>query len=273
MTVTITQETITPVDAAKYLAANSHNRGLVENRVATIKQDILDNNYVLNGETIKFSDSDVLLDGQHRLQAVIEADKPIVTLVVRGLEATSQDTIDVGAKRTFSDILKLAGEHNTATLAACTRISWFIDTFGEPKTGPGQYPSVRQLTAYLGANPDLRKSGLVGQQAARSTLRIPSSIGGGLHYQMFRLDPTRADDFWNLLLLNDAPKGSPIYALRETLLKDLGKPHRMSPTHRAALIVKAWNFWVTGKTGMTHIMWRPSGSVSETFPKLINPND
>jgi len=271
MSIHISQETVTPEMAAKYLAANTHNRNLVEGRVTTFKNDIVAGRWALNGDTIKFSDSDVLLDGQHRLAAVVAADKPITTLVVRGLESDAQDTMDTGAKRTLANALTLAGEHNVNTLAAGVRIAWYIDTHGSPKTAPLGYPSNRELLDYLEKNPGLRDSALLGVQAGHSSLRIQSSIATGLHYLMSRLDQESADTFWNSLLENDTTKGDAIFALRESLTRDLGRPHRMNGNWKAATIIKAWNYWLEGRSGLSYVMWRGGGSAPEPFPALHAP--
>jgi hypothetical protein len=268
--ITISQETIGPELAAKYLAMNSHNRILNDSRVALLARDIANGNWVFNGESIKFGD-DGLIDGQHRLQAIVESGKPIETVVVRGLSASAQETVDRGAKRTVSDILKINGEKYTAVLAAAIRFVWMIDTYGKPITTPALYPTAKTLTDYLAAHPDLRDSSALGYQANVSTLRLPSSVSAALHYMERRIDPDKADLFWDTLLQNDAPKGDPIYALRETALRDLGRPHRMSTTHKAALLIKTWNFWLEGRTGMEHVYWRPAGSGAEGFPTLVNP--
>ena len=271
MTVTMTQETIGPDDAKELLKLNTKNRGLRKGLVESLKRDIKTDRWVLNGETIKISNTGVLLDGQHRLQAVVEADKPIVTMVVRGLDDATQTTVDSGARRQLHDVLKISGEPNATTLAAAARVSWFLDTYGTTRVF-GIQPSKAELLDYYEKNPDLRNAATLGVTAPRSTLRIPGSSAAALWYQMSRLDYVAADTFWQQLLHNDAPKGSAIYALRETLLKDLGRPHHMSIYHRMALIIKAWNYWITGRTA-DHIQWRGSGERPEGFPRLVKPGE
>ncbi|KAF7277615.1 hypothetical protein GWI33_002970, partial [Rhynchophorus ferrugineus] len=78
-------ETITPDLARQYLAFNTHNRNVRSYRVKGYAADMRDGRWTLNGEAIKFSADGTLLDGQHRLQAVIEADVAVQMLVVRGV--------------------------------------------------------------------------------------------------------------------------------------------------------------------------------------------
>jgi hypothetical protein len=268
--ISVTQETISPEMAAAYLAANTHNRPLVENRVNTFSDDIAEGNWVLNGESIKFSATDQLLDGQHRLAAIVKAGKPIDSIVIRGLDEVAQDTVDTGARRTLGNVLALKGESYVNTLAAAIRLSYYLTLYGEPKTSPTRYPSNSELLRYFAANADLRDAAPLASQAAHSALRIPSGIACTLYCHMTRIDAERAATFWDQLLLNDAPKNSAIWALRETLTRDLSRPHRMSTNHRAALIIKAWNSWLDGRK-MDYIVWRATGAGAEDFPKLHAP--
>jgi len=268
--ISVTQETISPEMAAAYLALNTHNRPLVVNRVETISNDIAEGNWVFNGESIKFSATDKLLDGQHRLEAIVRAEKSVDSLVIRGLPEEAQDTVDTGAKRTLGNILALRGEGYVNTLAAGIRLSYYLTKYGEPKTGPKTYPSNSELLRYFAANTDLRDSCVMASQAAHSSLRIPSALACALHCHMTRIDAGRATMFWDQLLLNDAPKNSAIWALRETLTRDLSRPHRMSTNHKVALVIKAWNSWLEGRK-MDYILWRATGAGAENFPQLHAP--
>jgi len=268
--ISVTQETISPEMAATYLALNTHNRPLVEKRVDTISNDIVEGNWTFNGESIKFSATDKLLDGQHRLEAIVRAGKPIDSLVIRGLPEEAQDTVDTGAKRTLGNVLALKGEAHVNTLAAGIRLSYYLTKYGEPKTGPLNYPSNSELLRYFAANADLRDAAPLASQAAHSSLRIPSGMACTLYCHMTRLDPERAKTFWDQLLMNDAPKNSPIWALRETLTRDLSRPHRMGTNHKVALVIKAWNSWLDGRK-MDYILWRAAGAGAENFPQLHAP--
>jgi hypothetical protein len=268
--ISVTQETISPEMAAAYLALNTHNRPLVDNRVEAISNDIVEGNWVLNGESIKFSVTDKLLDGQHRLAAVVKSGKAVESVVIRGLDEAAQDTVDTGAKRSLGNVLAIKGETYVNTLAAAIRLSFYLTKYGEPKTGPLTYPTVTELLHYFAANGDLRDSAPIASQAAHSSLRLPSGTVCALHCHMKRIDAARTDMFWDQLLMNDAPKNSAIHALRESLTRDLSRPHRMSTNHKTALIIKAWNAWLEGRK-MDYILWRATGAGAENFPKLHTP--
>lgn len=75
----------------------------------------------LNGDSIRISKSNQLLDGQHRLISFVvsnyqDADARYLTFIFFDIDTESHTTIDVGNSRSVSDILKIAGLHNTIKL-------------------------------------------------------------------------------------------------------------------------------------------------------------
>ena len=61
---------ITPKDAADLLKLNTDNRSQRKGNIERIKRDIKNGQYLLNGDTIVISTENVLLNGQHRLEAI-----------------------------------------------------------------------------------------------------------------------------------------------------------------------------------------------------------
>ncbi|MGY4803821.1 hypothetical protein [Teichococcus aerofrigidensis] len=92
-------ETITPEMAEAYLAHNSRNRKIVAAHVDAIARDIRAGNWMMNAQPICFSRAGRLLNGQHRLSAVIQAGEPIEVPVMRGLPEEAYATYDIHAKK------------------------------------------------------------------------------------------------------------------------------------------------------------------------------
>lgn len=266
MTVSVNTETIGPAEAKALLEKNPMNRHLRDVLVRQFRRDIEAGRWVLNGETIKISESGNLIDGQHRLKAVLDSGKSIDTLVVRGLPETVLETVDTGAHRTFGDTLRLRGEDHYYTLAAVCRMSWVMDVGGKPLSGAGNTPTFGDLTAYLEKRPELRKHAAMAVFGPRSVLRLPGSLVGALSYQMSLIDEELSTEFWRQLFENDAKKGSAVHVIREQLLKDTKMPHRMSTNYRAAVLIKAWNMWMEGREP-AYIAWKPN----EDYPRLRGP--
>ena len=82
---TLAIELITPDQARQYLAFNTNNRNLRKAHVEKLANDIKNGRWVYNSATIVFNGDGTLLDGQHRLAAIIDADTPVKVAVARGV--------------------------------------------------------------------------------------------------------------------------------------------------------------------------------------------
>jgi len=108
MGITAQVETITPEIAKKYLETMGPNRSISPQKVQALAADILHGNYELNGEGLQFDEDGRLINGQHRCSAVIAANKPIQSLVIRGI-AKDVHIFDKARVRSTSDTLKCGG--------------------------------------------------------------------------------------------------------------------------------------------------------------------
>src|SRR3990172_8052075 len=77
---------VTPNPPREWLRTNTHNRKLRDRAVADYARDMTAGHWTLNGEAIKFATDGTVLDGQHRLRAVIDSDVTVQMLVVVGLD-------------------------------------------------------------------------------------------------------------------------------------------------------------------------------------------
>lgn len=82
----VTVEVITPAEAKAYLDNNAKHRPIKEKKVAEYMAEMQDGKWRLNGKTICFDTTGRLLNGQHRLSAVMRSGVPLTTVVVRGLD-------------------------------------------------------------------------------------------------------------------------------------------------------------------------------------------
>lgn len=89
---TVEVEVITPEKAAEYLQNNAYHRKVKKKKVAEYMKEMEDGNWKLNGKTITFDKNGRLLNGQHRLGAVVKAQVPLTTLVVRGVDPEVLET-------------------------------------------------------------------------------------------------------------------------------------------------------------------------------------
>lgn len=105
----ITETLVTPEMATKWLEeGNVHNRSVRQSVVERYARDMANGDWMLTHEGIAFDNNGVLIDGQHRLWAVIESKTPTSFMVARGAETATQAVIDGSLPRTMVDTMKLA---------------------------------------------------------------------------------------------------------------------------------------------------------------------
>lgn len=103
-TETIGIEVIGKKEALEILQRNTINRPISRANVEFIKSEMMGGSFKVNGSTIVISSDGVLLDGQHRLQAISELEITIPAIVVRGVSDTVFSTIDTGKSRSHRDV-------------------------------------------------------------------------------------------------------------------------------------------------------------------------
>lgn len=105
-------ETITPEQARDLLEKNTRNRPLRRSRVEAIARDILSGNYLLTHQAIGIAPT-FIVDGQHRLAAIVEAGVSVqlsVTMYETDEEGMSALlVVDKMSPRSDADVQVLAG--------------------------------------------------------------------------------------------------------------------------------------------------------------------
>lgn len=262
--VTLDRETISPKQAREYLESNTHNRHLREPRVQQLMGAIERGEWKETGDPIKFN-GDLLLDGQHRLEAIARGSRRVPVWVARGVDAGAQEVVDTGSKRSVGDALTLRGYQNATLLGAIANIVWTYRVTGEPlHTGRHSSATPQQLLQLIEDEPILTErasmAGHIGK--ADRSLGVPQSlIGAFLHLFAEKTTEEDAAAFFDQLLSPKAQSDATA-VLRRRLLQQ--SAHVAIPVRlKTALIIKAWNAWILGERPK-RIGWRPR----EDFPDI-----
>lgn len=256
---------VTPQMAHEWLGYNTHNRRLRERVVNAYAADMAAGAWQWNGESIKFATDGTLLDGQHRLAAIVKADVTVPMLVVRGLPNETQDTVDGGISRKFADVLQLRGELSCVTLAALVRRVTMWEA-GFRFNFAGTVTTNAQMLQTLEKHPQLRA--IAG--AARNTARgvaLPSSLIGFGMWLFSQIDTEDTDFFFDRLGDGqNLAKGDAIYELRRTAEASKSVRGERSETFMAAIMIKAWNAYRDGKQ-VALLRYKRGGANPEKFPE------
>lgn len=101
---------ITPDMAKKWLAVNhQNNRAVIISRVRQYADDMTAKRWRITHQGIAFDEQGRLVDGQHRLLAIVQANIPVNMYVATGLDEGSIFAIDGGRSRNLSNVLEITG--------------------------------------------------------------------------------------------------------------------------------------------------------------------
>jgi hypothetical protein len=237
-------------------------RGLERNLGATVKTG----NFELTGDTIKFSKTGTILDGQHRLKSSATSKEPITTHIVFGLEPQIFDVLDQGYKRTPSDVLQLAGIKDATMVAAA--MQW-IETF-ETRLESNRRRNLTPRDMRERAEGDYKAvaeccdSG----RLIHKMQGYPPSVITAVVYMITKRSPALAKEF-----VQDWAFGSRVgRALNFNTLKlrlqavEKQSGGRLDHRVRAAMIVQTFNAWNAGITATPQMI---SWNIKRPFPAFM----
>lgn len=107
--------------AETYLKSNTKNRGVTKERIQRYAESMRKGEWTLSNDAIVFSDRGILMNGQHRLMAVVQSGEACQFLVVRGLKEETFVNMDIGKNRSAGDILSIQGVTNARLTASVIR--------------------------------------------------------------------------------------------------------------------------------------------------------
>ncbi|MCI1868522.1 hypothetical protein [Bifidobacterium crudilactis] len=262
---------LTPKMANELLARNTHNRNVSQARVDVWTEAMKRGEWRMNGEAIKISGDGTILDGQHRLYAVVKSGVTIPILIITGLPRQSQETMDTGKSRKLADVLTLRGEKNTALLAAVVTGLARYERWGVQAAflSTNSYPVTNgQALAWLEDHPDVHDSVNVARSVG-SHASAPGKIIGILHYRFTHINVEDGEDFFDKLDTGAGmEQGHPILALRKQLKLIHDDPMQgYNPQRVSGLIIKAWNKYRDGDMDVKLLRFTVGGAHPERIPE------
>lgn len=121
---TIQAETrlITPMDAELLLSSNDLNRKPKKDAIDRYAAMMTAGQWLLSGEPIIVGEDGVLVDGQHRLMAVVKSGLPQEFLLVRNVTTAARVVVDSGVARSVGDVMSMRGVANANAVSSAARL-------------------------------------------------------------------------------------------------------------------------------------------------------
>lgn len=246
-------KTITPEYAAQLLATQAANRTLSKYQVDRFARDLINGNWVVNGETVKINERNEVIDGQHRLAAIVLSGVSMTTFVAYNLPADEpvQATTDQGRRRSLADALKIEQNltHNTQVAAALSVLwRWLTDNMSAVSLRPTYAESLRLLEEH----PDIVESvAYITGMRGKTVPRCNPSVAAWSHLVFTNIDPIDGRDFWKIYQspyeFNNIGQNHPVLKLRNYMqaVQNANDKAVLQPK-TAALIIKSWNAFRLG---------------------------
>ena len=273
MTVNVKIETITPAQAKKWLEGNVDNRRLRESRVLYLARILTDGEWELTGDAIVFDDQGVLINGQHRLSAVVVANISAQFLVLRGVPTKAQEVMDQNLSRSVADQLQRRGVSYPHVIASAlgwiARFEYMEETGNIHYANPAmQQPSMRRQLHIFEENLELVDE-VQGMSKLTYHLKVRPGPTLAAKHRLARIDAEEAEIFFKHLAEGiGLSKDDPIRRLREWCLVDKSsiRGSGRAPTYRyLAQVFKAWNYWREGMS-VQKLSWVFTPTKKEAWP-------
>lgn len=211
MPITFKTRIVTPDDARAMLAGNTDNRTLREGWVDQLAGLIKAGKWAITHQGIAIAKGGRLLDGQHRLHAIVRAGIPVEIMVATGLDDDSYRWIDGGKTRTTPDRIHLVDDSHVNRLC-CSLVNNYLRYAKGANT-----PSVDDIeTQFLHMVDSFVYVGSSFARPIKLLTLMPVGAAFVCYHHHFQANAVEAvESFITGKMLDE---GDPILALREALL-------------------------------------------------------
>lgn len=238
-------ELITPERARDLLINNLENRPVSKVNVDRIANAISKGEWKINGDAISVCKDGTLLDGQHRLHAIVKTGIPIESFVIEGLDKEVFTTIDQGRKRNVSDVLSTKNVKNSKIIASTMSIIIPYKKGSDPKNANSNKVTMSEFLKYYEYNSKMLNDSALFVTANKLLAQwFSPSYLSFLYFILSEKNELDCLVFFNSLktgeLLN---KQNQPLILREKIIQNLSVPlnKKESPYYLSAYCIYAWN--------------------------------
>lgn len=248
-------ENITPAKAQEYLNTSLGNRPISKVFVRSYADTMKKGGWMLNGVPIIFDTDGHLLDGHHRLLAVINANIPVRFDVRRGAPSDAFATYDNGRHRDISQILAMQGVKHYVAVGAIVNGSEALRKGGRLYTNNVFGPEKLKRTLadsyeVYSRDPEGYAEAARYMVSLREKCKIlPTSWEGSLYYYLTTTggySKEKVNPFFEELHKLDSNAIPAAALLRKTITKEALEGRKIISETLWAYIVKAWNAYVRG---------------------------
>lgn len=250
---------VTPDMARRWLLRNSANRNLRAAKINQYARDMEAGRWTLSNDDICFAPDGTLLNGQHRLNAVIKSGRTVLMGIKRNVPPAARQNMDSGASRTPADVLRFAGEAHASLLGSALKQAILIETGRIYQDTNTHAVSRGEQVEFLAAHPELRGSvALVGR--IKQNIDAPPTALAIAHWLITLTNGSDLADLYinQLAKRVGEPEGSAVHAVDSRLREVRRNRNSYSTRYFVYLLIKGWNYYAAGKA-VTKLQMAPKG--------------
>jgi len=252
--ITIKEIEISPLMAIEMLTKNNINRPLRQKTVSFYSKQMLDGDWSLTPEGISFDENGNLLNGQHRLSAIVLSKKTIKFMVFENVPSNTFSKFDTGKLRNGADNLAILGVKNATTVTGgITKYLFLKDNKqSSPKARDGKITNINILRFY-------EKHDLLIDEITKESKKIYSKrrvfrgseiVGYVLYYKLnYNIEHERILLFFENAtgIFKNGDSGNVAKLLSDKLLKYQFENRPLNGSARTKFILYCLDLYLTGK--------------------------
>ena len=257
---------ISPIIAKEMLKRNLGNRRISDAHVAFLSREMSNDNWMFDAQPIRLTAAGGILDGQHRLNAIILSGTIQKFLVVSGVDEESFIVMDTGKNRNASDVMSIKGYKYSAGLSAACRLIIILKNKRSAQNSANK-PSNSDIIRFYEENKNtsycIEKAVSLYDQFNKV---LPASQIAAFMFLFSEKSVTDSEMFWEKLCTGlGLESKSPIKHLRNKLLNDKLGRMMLPAQEKYALIILSWNAYRRGASIARLPHWRKGTK----FPEII----
>lgn len=256
--ITFKTQVITPTMSKEYLKKNTNNRTVSKGRVTYYAGEMKKGNWnILSPEGISFDEYGRLLDGQHRLMAIIESGVSVQMVVTEGYDKEVFSKINRGKTRNTTDDFGILGIPNanivSPGISAYLKLSKSNSDIASMNTryDKAQYSSDDKCTEYFEDSDFYDEMAIISQKMYNKNGLKLFKIGEYFSIMCYLIKDKKHSQETVVRFfteLNTNSEFSNVNTLKFKIMQmKQNKSSRMDNTYKMKMLIKVWNDWVSGK--------------------------
>ena len=258
---------ITPNIAKAILEKNISNRNIRKIKIEQYAREMIEGNWKSDTfEFIKISKSGNLIDGQHRLMAIIKANIEIEMQIAYNVPDDVYSVLDTGINRNTGDVFQITGIKNAKSIPSIIKVWNKFKNESYSRNSVHYLSNIETLDYYNNDDSFWQELYRKSNNWYHSFAKILSqSMIGGFYAFTIEIDEDDAFNFMNQVCGGVGVKNKTINLLRNTLIKDKISTRKLPIEVIHIYLLKTWNAYRSGND-LKILKWNPE---NEKYPKAI----